>query len=94
MRYERPEADVTVVDDAEMVQRNAFKTAKTFRQYSKIKVGDKVHSFLDCVHQLDIIFDVYQKGSRKKRKVGSGQKMVLGSPSRKTLLFRENLRKC
>ena len=85
---------MTVVDGAEMVQRNAFKTAKTFREYSKVKVGDKVHSFLDCVHQLDIVFDVYQKRSRKKRKVGRGQKMVLGSPSRKTLLFRENMRRC
>ena len=94
MRYEQPEAVVTVVDGAGMVQMNAFNTAKTFREYSKVKVGDKVHSFLDCVHQLDIVFDVYQKGSRKKRKVGRGQKMVSGSPSRKTHLFRENLRRC
>ena len=94
MRYEQPEAVVTVVDGAGMVQMNAFKTAKTFREYSKVKVGDKVHSFLDCEHQLDIVFDVYQKGSRKKRKVGRGQKMVSGSPSRKTHLFTENLRRC
>ena len=65
MRYERPEVDATVVAGVEMVQMNTSKTAKTFWEYSKVKIGNKVHCFLACVQQLDMVFDVYQRGSCK-----------------------------
>ena len=48
-----------------MVQMNAPKTTKTSGEYSKVELGDKVHFLLTCVQQLDIVFDVYQKGSCK-----------------------------
>ena len=57
---------MTVVDNAAVVQVNAAKTAKTFGEYSKVEIGDKVHSLLTCMQQLYIVLDVYQKGSRKK----------------------------
>ena len=55
-----------------MVQMNAHKTAKMFREYSKAKTRDNICSLLACVQQLDIVFDVYQKGSRK-REVAEGR---------------------
>ena len=67
VRYERPEVDETVVDGAAMVQVNAPKTAKTFGEYGKVEIGDKVHSLLSCVEQLVTGFDIYQKGSRKRQ---------------------------
>ena len=46
---ERPEVDATVVDGAAMMQMNSLKTVKTFGGYSKVEIGDKVHSLLACV---------------------------------------------
>ena len=66
VRYEQPEVDATVVDGAAMVQMNAPKTMKTFAGYSKVEIGDKVHFLPVCEQQLDIVFDVYQKQSRKR----------------------------
>ena len=66
MRYEQPVDDATVADGAATVQINATKTANTFGEYSTLETGDKVQSLLSCVQQLDIVFDVYQRGSRKK----------------------------
>ena len=66
---------MTVVDNAAVVQVNAAKTAKTFGEYSKVEIGDKVHSLLTCMQQLYIVLDVYQKGSRKKEtREGRGKK--------------------
>ena len=57
---------------------NVPKTAKTFGEYSKVEIGDKVRSFLACVQQRDIVFDVYQKGSRKRETRGRrGKKDVV-----------------
>ena len=66
---------MTVVDNAAMVQVNAPKTAKTLGEFSKVEIGDRVHSLLTCVQQLYIVLDVYQKGSRKKEtREGRGKK--------------------
>ena len=65
MRYELPGVDATVVDSVAMVQMNAPKKTKTSGGYSKVELGDKAHFLLTCVQQLDIVFDVYQKGSCK-----------------------------
>ena len=69
--HNRPEVCMTVVDGAAMVQMNAHKTAKTFREYSKAKTRDNICSLLARVQQLDIVFDVYQKWSHK-REVAEG----------------------
>ena len=66
MRYELPEVNATVVDSVAMVQMNAPKTTKTSGEYSKVELGDKVHFLITCVQQLDIVFDVYLKGSCKR----------------------------
>ena len=44
---------------------NVPKTVKTFGEYSKVKIGGKECSLLAYVQQLDIAFDVCQKGSHK-----------------------------
>ena len=49
MWCERPEVDATVVDGVAMMQMNSLKTVKTFGGYSKVEIGDKVHSLLACV---------------------------------------------
>ena len=73
VKYERPEVDVTAVDGATMVQMNAPKKTKKCGEYSKVEIGDKVHSLLACVQQLDI--NVYEKGSRKREtREGRGKK--------------------
>ena len=54
---------------------NAPKTAKTFAEYSKVKIGGKECSLLACVQDLDIMFDVCQKGSDKRvTREGQGKK--------------------
>ena len=93
VRYERPEVDATVVDSAAMVQIIAPKTAKTFREYSKVEVGDKVGSLLACVQQLDIVYqlDVYQKGSHKREtREGRGKTGgVMLSIKKNTTIYRK-----
>ena len=54
---------------------NAPKTVKTFAEYSKVKIGGKECSLLACVQDLDIMFDVCQKGSGKRvTREGHGKK--------------------
>ena len=54
---------------------NAPKIAKTFAEYSKVKIGGKECSLLACVQDLDIMFDVCQKGSGKRvTREGHGKK--------------------
>ena len=84
---------MTVVDGPAMVQMNAPKTAKTFGEYSKVEIGDKVHSLLACVQQLHIVLDVYQKGSRKRETWEEHGKKDDGRLSIKEL-FKENLQRC
>ena len=58
-----------------MVQMNALKSVKTFGEYSKVEIGDKMRSLLAFLQQLHIVFDVYQKKSRKREtREGLGKK--------------------
>ena len=87
LKYERPEVDATAVDGPAMVQMNAPKKMKKFGEYSKVEIGDKVHSLLACVQQLDI--NVYEKGSRKREtREGRGKK------DRVRLSIKENAPTC
>ena len=75
VRYERTEINTVIVDGAAVVQVNVPETAKTFGEYSKVEIGDKVRSLLACAHQLGIVFNIYEKGYRKKEtREGRGKK--------------------
>ena len=58
---------MTVVDGAAMVQMNAHKTAKTFREYSKAKTRDNICSLLACVQQLDIVLMFIRRGLAREK---------------------------
>ena len=70
---------------------NAPKTGKTFAEYSKVKIGGKECSLLACVQDLDIMFDVCQKGSGKRvTREGHGKKDgVTLSIKEKTSFYRK-----
>ena len=61
MGYERLDADAALIDGAGMVQMNAPNLAKINGETAKQKL--EMRSMLDSAQRLDIIFDVYQKGS-------------------------------
>ena len=66
VRYEHLQVNPTVVHGLAMVQIIEPKTVNTFREYSKVEIGEKLRSLIASVKQLDILLDVNQKGSRKR----------------------------
>ena len=64
--FDEPSVEAALIDGAALVQMTKPKTSKTFGEYVKSEIGDKIKSRIGKVEQLDLVFDVYKKGSRKR----------------------------
>ena len=44
---------------------NNLRTSKTFGEYCRIEISEKVERIANKVERVDIVFDVYRESSRK-----------------------------
>ena len=58
---DEPSVEAALVDAAALVQMTKPKFSKTFGEYIKVEIGEKISFRIDKVKQLDVIFDVYKK---------------------------------
>ena len=75
--YNQPCADSALIDGAVMVQMSNPRSSSTFGEYTRNEIGRQVCSRLRRVNQLDIVFDVYRKDSKKKKHLMDGERMVV-----------------
>ena len=65
--YEAPSVDGCIITGAALLQMNNPRTSKTFGEYCRIKISEKVERISNTVERVDIVFDFYRKASRKRK---------------------------
>lgn len=64
-KYEAPSIGSCVIDGGALVRMNNPRTSKTFGEYRRIEISEKVERMANTVESANVVSDGYRKASRK-----------------------------